>query len=158
MPVTEDTPLALFIHELQRDYIERLKQIQRLNYELRISQEESNRQIEEFLFALLESFDSYDKMIDVIDAALDSDDKKAKRVLRNFVSLRKDFAKVLKQFGMVRMEIGTEFVPGLHKAVETEPAQEIPEGNIVRVVRHGYYWRNKVLRPAEVVVAAPVDE
>ena len=155
MSVAEDSPLKLFFHELQRDYGERLKQIHRLSYELRSSQEESNRQVEEFLFALLESFDSYDKMIDVIGSALGSEDKKAKRVLRNFVSLRKEFAKVLKQFGLVRMEIGSEFVPGLHKAVDTEPSQEIPEGNIVRVVRDGYYWRNKVLRPAEVVVAAP---
>ncbi len=150
------SPLALLVVEIRNDYIEKLKQIQKLDYKLRTTREESEREIEDFLCSLLDTLDGYDRMIEMVDSALRVDDKKARRVLKNFISLRKEFTRVLKQFGLTSMDVQGEFVPGLHKAVDTEITSEIPDGNIIRLVKAGYYWRNKVLRPAEVVVATSI--
>lgn len=41
-----------------------------------------------------------------------------------------------------------------HKVIQVEPAGEgVPEGAILRTVRHGFTWREKNIRPEEVVIA-----
>lgn len=49
---------------------------------------------------------------------------------------------------------GEPFDPHWHEAVMTEGRSDVPEGTVVRVTRPGYALGERVLRPAEVVVAA----
>jgi molecular chaperone GrpE len=48
---------------------------------------------------------------------------------------------------------GKPFDPNLHEAVSQEATDEVPEGRVVRQIRKGYKFRNRLLRPAGVVVA-----
>jgi molecular chaperone GrpE len=53
---------------------------------------------------------------------------------------------------------GEQFDPRQHEAVMTEPHLDMPEGTIVHVVRPGYTLGERVIRPAQVIVAAaPVE-
>jgi molecular chaperone GrpE len=45
------------------------------------------------------------------------------------------------------------FDPSLHEAVAQEPSAEVPEGHVLRQHRKGYKLRDRLLRPASVVVA-----
>ena len=48
---------------------------------------------------------------------------------------------------------GKPFDPNLHEAVSQEPTNEVPEGRVLRQIRKGYRFRNRLVRPAGVVVA-----
>jgi molecular chaperone GrpE len=45
------------------------------------------------------------------------------------------------------------FDPSLHEAVSQEDSAEVPEGRVLRQMRKGYRLRERLLRPASVVVA-----
>lgn len=51
-------------------------------------------------------------------------------------------------------EQGQVFDHNLHEAIMSEPS-ELAEGSILRVLRPGYMLKGKLLRPVNVVVAAP---
>jgi molecular chaperone GrpE len=48
---------------------------------------------------------------------------------------------------------GAEFDPNLHEAVSQEANAEVPEGKVIRQLRKGYKLRDRLLRPAMVVVS-----
>lgn len=48
---------------------------------------------------------------------------------------------------------GQKFDPNLHEAIAQEESSEVPEGNVVRQLRKGYKLRERLLRPANVVVS-----
>jgi molecular chaperone GrpE len=50
---------------------------------------------------------------------------------------------------------GLPFDPLRHEAVSMEPAGEVPEGHVVRVLQTGYQIGDHVVRHSRVVVASP---
>lgn len=68
--------------------------------------------------------------------------------------IQKQFADVLKQFGIEEIEtVGKEFDPTLHEAVDEELNEDIPMDQIVREIESGYKKGDKVMKPAKVVVS-----
>lgn len=51
-------------------------------------------------------------------------------------------------------EPGQAFDHNVHEAIMSEPSDE-PEGTVIRVLRKGYNLRGRLLRPVNVVTAAP---
>ena len=45
------------------------------------------------------------------------------------------------------------FDPNFHEALSQQETPEVPEGHVVHQVRKGYKLRDRLLRPASVVVA-----
>ncbi len=45
------------------------------------------------------------------------------------------------------------FDPNLHEAVSQKETNEVPDGNVVQQMRKGYKFRERLVRPASVVVA-----
>lgn len=62
---------------------------------------------------------------------------------------------VLTKFGITESEnkIGAPFDPSVHEALSSEPAAAIPPGHIARVLRKAYKLHDKLIRPAQVIVA-----
>jgi molecular chaperone GrpE len=50
--------------------------------------------------------------------------------------------------------VGKKFDPNLHEAIGHEPSDEIPEGEVIRQTRRGYKLKDRLLRPATVVVSS----
>jgi molecular chaperone GrpE len=50
---------------------------------------------------------------------------------------------------------GKAFDPNLHEAISQQETNEVPEGQVVQQVRKGYKLRERLLRPASVIVAKP---
>jgi molecular chaperone GrpE len=48
---------------------------------------------------------------------------------------------------------GAEFDPRQHEAVGSAPSADVPEGHVLHVTRTGYRKGERVLRPAQVIVA-----
>jgi molecular chaperone GrpE len=49
---------------------------------------------------------------------------------------------------------GAEFDPRKHEALGSQPSADVPEGHVLHVVRRGYRAGERVIRPAQVIVAA----
>ncbi len=149
------SPIMEVINTWQTEHVEKLKEIHQLRYDSRTSRTELEQEILTFLNAYIEALDDFDSMINTIENSLGKDEKKAKRVLANFKTLRKRFVAVLKQFSVAPIAApeASEFISGLHKAVGVEFSRSIENGNVIRITKQGFFWKNKILRPAEVVVA-----
>jgi len=62
--------------------------------------------------------------------------------------------KVLTESGLEEVDAsGQTFDPNLHEAVSQQESKEVPEGNVLQQLRKGYKLRDRLLRPATVVVA-----
>jgi molecular chaperone GrpE len=52
------------------------------------------------------------------------------------------------------MAEGAEFDPREHEAVGSQPSADVPEGHVLHVTRPGYRKGDRVIRPAQVIVAS----
>ena len=73
--------------------------------------------------------------------------------------VQKQLADFLTSQGVEPIEAapGQEFDHNVHEAIMSEPSDE-PEGTIIRILRKGYNLRGRLLRPVNVVTAAPREE
>lgn len=53
---------------------------------------------------------------------------------------------------------GVPFDPNVHEAVSQEASEGVEEGTVLRVVRRGFTLRERLLRPASVVVAGAAEQ
>ena len=61
---------------------------------------------------------------------------------------------VLAEAGLEEIEAaGKPFDPNLHEAVAQHDSADVPEGHVVQQLRKGYKLRDRLLRPASVIVA-----
>ena len=74
--------------------------------------------------------------------------------------LYKQLLDAVGRIGVVPIESeGTPFDPHMHEAVSREATAEFEENTVVRELRRGYVFKDRLLRPAQVVVAFhPVAE
>jgi molecular chaperone GrpE len=76
-------------------------------------------------------------------------------VLLGMSMVQKQLADFLRDNGVDEIPtVGQKFDPNLHDAVSSQPTADAPEGTILTQVRRGYKLRDRLLRPASVVVAA----
>ncbi len=76
-------------------------------------------------------------------------------------SLQTGVAMILQQLRQILQEAGlTEvdatgkvFDPNLHEAVSQQESADVPEGHVLQQLRRGYKLRDRLIRPASVVVA-----
>jgi molecular chaperone GrpE len=61
---------------------------------------------------------------------------------------------ILSEAGLEEVDATSKpFDPNLHEAVSQQETAEVPEGHVVQQLRKGYKLRDRLLRPASVVVA-----
>jgi molecular chaperone GrpE len=61
---------------------------------------------------------------------------------------------VLQKFGVTEVPaLGKVFDPTSHEALSSEETSQFPEGHVSRVFKKGYKLHDRMLRPAQVVVA-----
>jgi len=76
-------------------------------------------------------------------------------------SLQAGIAMIQQQLKSVLTDVGVEevdatgqpFDPNLHEAVSQQESSDTPEGHVLQQLRRGYKLRERLLRPASVVVA-----
>jgi molecular chaperone GrpE len=65
------------------------------------------------------------------------------------------FGNYLRDFGVEEVPAeGQTFDPNLHEALSTEPSDTVPDHKVIRVLRRGYKLKDRLLRPANVVVSS----
>ena len=64
------------------------------------------------------------------------------------------FEEVLKKYGCVQIDsVGKTFDPQVHEAIAQEPSRDVPINTVTRQLEKGYTYKDKLLRPAKVIVS-----
>ena len=78
----------------------------------------------------------------------------ASPIYAGMVLVQKQLNDLLSENGLHPIEAeGKKFDPNEHEAIAHEPSQHIPEGNVLRQTGRGYRFKERLLRPAKVVVS-----
>lgn len=100
---------------------------------------------------LLPIVDNFELGLKAAESAQD-----AKAILTGMAMVRAQIERFLSDQGIAPLiPEGQPFDPHLHEAVGTEPSTELADGTIVSVQRKGYKLKDRLLRPAAVIVAHP---
>ena len=101
------------------------------------------------------------KLLPVLDhfemaqaAALTARDDKLSSLQAGVAMIQQQLKTVLAETGVEEIDAtGKPFDPALHEAVSQLESAEIPEGHVIQQLRKGYRLRERLLRPATVIVA-----
>jgi len=69
------------------------------------------------------------------------------------LSIAEELYEILNRRGVERIKVTQKFNPALNKAVRVENDDTAETPIVVRIIRNGYTFSDRVIRPAEVVVA-----
>ena len=104
----------------------------------------ANAELMRILIPVLEDFDR-------TFAAADSADKS---ILEGTRLVHANLVKALRDSGLEPIEAaGETFDPSIHEALMHQSSDEVPPGHVIEQVTRGYRLRDRVLRPARVIVS-----
>src|SRR5436309_6691634 len=76
-------------------------------------------------------------------------------IYSGMILVQKQLNDLLAENGLQPIEAeGKTFDPNLHEAIAHEPSNQFPEGTVLRQARRGYRFKERLLRPAKVVVSS----
>lgn len=108
----------------------------------------------DLLKSLLGVMDDFDR---TIDAAESCDNLKS--VVDGVQLVHANLAKALQGSGLEEINaLHRTFDPTVHEALLQQPTDEHPPGTVIEQVAKGYRLRDRVLRPAKVIVAKPTGQ
>jgi molecular chaperone GrpE len=102
-----------------------------------------------------------DKLIPVLDhfemalaAGTNAQDNSLESFKTGMAMIQNQLKSVLAESGLEEIEAQNQpFDPNLHEAVSHQESAEAPEGHVLQQLRKGYKLKERLLRPATVVVA-----
>lgn len=117
--------------------------------------EESARYAGEALLRdIIPILDNVDRALDAARASGDTS-----RVVDGIELIRREFLKVLERHGVTRFSaLGARFDPNQHEAIARIVSADTEPDTVVGETVPGYSLRGRVIRPAQVAVAAAPDE
>ncbi|MCX7958207.1 MAG: nucleotide exchange factor GrpE [Deltaproteobacteria bacterium] len=123
------------------------------NYKKRIAREKEELQKfanESILRDLLETADNLELTLQHSRQAQGVNED----IVRGFEITVRGFLEFLKRYGVSQLEMkDNAFDPNYHEAIAASESDTVPAGQIIRVERKGYMLRDRLLRPALVVVS-----
>lgn len=73
--------------------------------------------------------------------------------------IHQQLKKALTDAGLEEVDaLGKPFDPNLHEAVSQQETNDVPEGQVLQQLRKGYKLRDRLIRPATVVVSKKISE
>ncbi len=123
------------------------------NYKKRVAKEKEDLvkfANESILRDLLETVDNLElTLIHSRQSTIKNED-----IIRGFEITVKGFIEFLKRYGVTPLDMSnTIFDPNFHEAIGAVQSDTIPAGHIIKVERKGYVLKDRLLRPALVVVS-----
>jgi len=104
---------------------------------------------------LLATVDNLDR---AIEHAEQSDGEDLAGLLQGVELVRRELLSVLAKHGVSEIEAdGVSFDPAVHEAMAQQPSAEVPANTVVQVLQKGYVLRDRMLRPARVIIARAAE-
>ncbi|HEY6016720.1 MAG TPA: nucleotide exchange factor GrpE [Gaiellaceae bacterium] len=157
-PVEEPAQEETELEALARERDEYLDALQRTaaefdNYRKRVQRDQASlvaRAGERLVRELLPILDDLER---ALEAAEEHEEAKLEEGVR---LVHRSLAEALRREGLEEIATEGRFDPHVHEALLTQPSEEA-EGSVIQVLQKGYTLGDHVLRPARVVVAAPIE-
>lgn len=95
-------------------------------------------------------------VVDHFDMALAQEQTTVAAVMRGVTIIRDELLKELqlRGVGVIRPQRGEAFDPAVHMAIAQQPAEGVEPGAVLATLRLGFSLEGRLVRPAEVTVAA----
>jgi molecular chaperone GrpE len=123
------------------------------NYKKRSAREKeeaikyANKSLLERLVAIIDNFE--------LGLAAAKEQGEQSSIYSGMVLVQKQLNDLLAENGLQPIEAeGKTFDPNVHEAIAHEPSDQFPEGTVLRQTRRGYRFKDRLLRPAKVVVSS----
>ncbi len=79
----------------------------------------------------------------------------SKNLIEGVEMVSMQIKKVLENFGVEEIKAeGQDFDPNLEDCMAHEPNDDVPENKVVKVIRCGYLYNGRLIRPASVIVSS----
>lgn len=106
---------------------------------------------ESLIQKLIPILDNFEMALNAVQASQDSS---AQSLQTGVTMIQQQLKAALIEAGVEEVDAtGKTFDPNLHEAVSQAETTEVPEGQVVQQLRKGYKLRERLLRPATVIVA-----
>ncbi|MEA5592829.1 nucleotide exchange factor GrpE [Rivularia sp. UHCC 0363] len=120
---------------------------------LRAEKTQANADTEDLFLELLEVSDALKALLDYLEQP-DPSPEFLQRLPRSIGAVHRKFMSVLQKRQVLPIELEeTQLDFNLCRVVDRELRTDIPEQTITKVVRRGFFWGGKTLRPAEVITS-----
>lgn len=129
-------------------------QLLRKHAELENFRRRAEREKEEFVqYSLYSAVKELLPILDGFELALNSDGS-GEEYRKGVALIYQTLSSALQRLGLKPIESkGQEFDPHKHQAVATVQTNEVPEHQVVDELQRGYFFKDRLLRPAMVTVA-----
>lgn len=124
------------------------------NYKKRAAREKqdtarfANESLLQRLIPVLDSFDM------ALAAVQGSRNPGMEPIQAGISMVQQQFKSAVAEAGLEEIEAGGQmFDPNIHEAVSQQDSAEAPEGQVLQQLRRGYRFRERLLRPASVIIA-----
>ena len=108
----------------------------------------ANESLLQKLIPILDTFDM------ALTAAVNAKEGTAQSLQTGVSMILSQFRSILTEAGLEEIDAaGKPFNPNFHEAVSQQETADVPEGNVVQQLRKGYKLKERLLRPATVIVA-----
>lgn len=150
------------VEQLQQELAESNDQLLRLaaefeNFKKRMGRERETLVKyagENILRELLLTVDNLDRALEQGSADTDNAQQKLDALLEGVELTHKGLLAMLEKSEVVPIEsVGREFDPNEHEAMTMEPSNSVPANHVLQEFAKGYRYRDRLLRPAKVVVS-----
>ena len=146
-------PLQAKIESLEDQLLRAKAEMQ--NIQRRAAQERN----EAIRFANADLMRALIPVLEDFDRALEATDATDHAILEGTQLVHANLIKALREAGLEPIEAkGEDFDPAIHEALMHHPTPDAPPGRVIDQVTRGYRLRDRVLRPARVVVAKAPEE
>jgi molecular chaperone GrpE len=108
----------------------------------------ANESLVQMLIPVLDNFDM------ALGAAQANAGNSLEALQAGIAMIQQQFKSALADAGVIEVDAtGQPFDPHQHEAVSQQESAEVPEGHVLQQLRKGYKLRERLLRPATVIVA-----
>ncbi len=98
-------------------------------------------------------------VLDDLDRACNADATSVEKVIEGVQMIQKRLEGVFKKHSVESKDyLGEDFDPNCHEALTTVPTDEHPVGKVMEQLKKAYFFKDKLIRPAQVVVSAKKEE
>ncbi|TAF08709.1 MAG: nucleotide exchange factor GrpE [Nostocales cyanobacterium] len=151
---------SYFINQDLRDLlIQKIGSLEKENVILQQSLREKETQrtaeTEDLFLELLEVADALEALLDYLESNPNPSPEFIKRLPRSVAAVNRKFISVLgkSQLIPIELQVGTEPDFNLCRVIDREDRSDVPDQTITKIVRRGFRWGEKILRPTEVITA-----
>ena len=143
------------LKEAKEDNLRHLAEIENLRKRFDKEQKDTfNYAISQFANEIILVADNFTRVMNSISLIKTDDKNNVKPLVDGIDLIFKDFINTLGKFEIKKVEcLGKQFDPNFHQAMSEELNNEKQPGEIIKVIQDGYFIKDRLLRPASVVVA-----